>query len=86
MFGMNTMGKLFFATLGAWVAGKIVNTKIRGSEEQIQAVKNALLASKRFQAELNKPGATIDSVIHKMNIKDMSAKEFERVFGVKWPL
>ncbi len=83
---VNLLGKVFFATLGAWLVGKYVNTKLRGSQSEIEAVGNALAASRRFQDELNRPGATVDSVVQKLGIKHMSASEFERVLGVPWPL
>lgn len=83
---MNLLGKVFFATLGAWLVGKFVNTKLRGSASEIEAIGNALASSKRFQDELNRPGATVDSVVQKLGIKHMSASEFERVLGVPWPL
>lgn len=83
---VNLLGKVFFATLGAWLVGKYVNTKLRGSQSEIEAVGNALAASRRFQDELNRPGATVESVVQKLGIKHMSASEFERVLGVPWPL
>jgi hypothetical protein len=83
---LNLTGKIFLASLGAWMVGKYVNTKIRGSRDEVSAVSNALMASKRFQEELRKPGATVQSVMDKLHVKQMSASEFERVFGIKWPL
>lgn len=83
---VNLTGKLLLASLGAWLVGKVVNTKIRGNQDEITAVSNALMASRRFQDELNKPGASVQSVIDKLRVKQMSASEFERVLGVKWPL
>lgn len=83
---LNLTGKIFFATLGAWIIGKVVNTRLRGTKEQVEAVSNALLSSRKFQEELKKPGATMDSVVEKLNVKRMSAAEFERVFGTPWPL
>lgn len=83
---VNLTGKLLLASLGAWLVGKVVNTKIRGNQDEISAVSNALMASRRFQDELNKPGASVQSVIEKLRVKQMSASEFERVLGVKWPL
>ena len=82
----NILGKIFFATLGAWLVGKVINTKLRGSRDEVEAVANALSASRRFQDELNRPGATVDSVVQKLGVKHMSASEFERVLGVPWPL
>jgi hypothetical protein len=83
---LNLTGKIFLASLGAWLVGKVVNTKLRGSQDEITAVSNALMASRRFQEELRKPGASVQSVIEKLRIKQMSASEFERVLGVPWPL
>lgn len=83
---LNMTGKLLLASLGAWLVGKVVNTKIRGNQDEMSAVANALMASRRFQDELHRPGATVQSVIEKLKIKQMSASEFERVLGVSWPL
>ena len=83
---LNLTGKIFLASIGAWMVGKYVNTKIRGTEEEISAVTNALLSSRRFQEELRSPGASVQSVIDKLRIKQMSAAEFKRVLGVDWPL
>lgn len=83
---LNLTGKIFLASLGAWAVGKFVNTKLRGAPDEIQVVVNALLSSRVFQSELKKPGATVDSVMEKLRVKQMSAAEFERVLGVEWPL
>jgi hypothetical protein len=83
---MNIVGKLFLASVAAWLVGKVVNTKLRGSPREIQAVADAMLASKRFQDELHRTGATVDSVMNKLNLKHASAAEFERILGVKFPL
>ncbi len=82
----NLLGKIFYTACAAWLVGKAVNMKIRGSDSEINAVANAMLASRRFQDELNKPGATTDSVMHKLGLKHASAREFERILGVSWPL
>lgn len=83
---LNLTGKILFASMGAWLVGKLVNMKLRGSQSEITAVANALTASRRFQDELNKPGASVESVIQKLRLKNMSADEFERTMGVPWPL
>lgn len=85
-WGISLTGKLFLASVGAWIVGKNVNTKIRGNRDEVEAICNALAASKKFQDELRKPGATIESVVEKLRIKQMTASEFERVLGVRWPL
>lgn len=83
---LNLLGKVFLTACGAWVLGKATNLKIRGTKEEIAAVASALNSSKKFQDELRRPGASVQSVMEKLKVKNMSASEFERVFGVKWPL
>ena len=83
---LNVLGKILLVTLGAWIVGKVVSTKIRGSKTDVETIGNALMASRRFQDELNHPGASVDSVIRKLDLKHMSTSEFERVLGVPWPL
>lgn len=83
---LNLTGKILLASLGAWLVGKVVNVKLRGNQDEVTAVTNALMASRRFQEELRRPGATVQSVIEKLHIKQMSAYEFERTLGVPWPL
>jgi hypothetical protein len=82
---LNTLGKLMFAGIAAWIVGKTVRLKIRGTHSQVEAITNAMLASRRFQDELKRPGATVQSVIDRLGLKQASAAEFERVLGVKWP-
>lgn len=83
---LNLLGKIFFAACGAWLVGKATNLKIRGSQEEIQAVASAMMASRRFQEELSRPGATVESVMQQLGLKHASAREFERILGVPWPL
>jgi hypothetical protein len=83
---LNLTGKLLLTSLGSWLVGKPVNTKIRGSKDEIEAIANALLASRKFQDELRHPGASVQSVVDKLHVKQMTAIEFERVFGIPWPL
>jgi ACT domain-containing protein len=83
---VNLLGKLFLGACAAWVIGKVTNTKIRGTEEEVNAVYNAMVASRRFQNELQHPGATVSSVMDKLKLKNASAQEFERILGIKWPL
>jgi len=83
---LNLLGKIFFAACGAWLVGKATNLKIRGSQEEVDAVANAMMASRRFHEELSRPGATVESVMQHLGLKHASAREFERILGVPWPL
>jgi hypothetical protein len=44
------------------------------------------MASKEFQDEINKPGATIEDVIQKMKLKNVNKQSFEKITGKPWPL
>lgn len=83
---VNLLGKILFASMAAWIVGKATNMKIRGTPDEVKAVANAMMASRRFQEELNRSGATVESVMNKLGLKHASAREFERVLGVPWPL
>jgi hypothetical protein len=83
---MNVLGKIFLTSVAAWLVGKAINLKIRGTPEEVNAVAGAMIASRRFQDELNRPGATVDSVMNKLNLKHASVREFEQVLGIKFPL
>jgi hypothetical protein len=60
--------------------------KIKGTPQQIQAVTEIIMSSKEFQDELKNPGATVDSVIQKLNLHDISKKNFKNLTGHDWPL
>lgn len=84
-------GKLFFASIAAYVASDIAQAmklpiKLRGKPEEIKAVVDAITSSKDFQREIKKPGAKIEDVVQKMNLRNMNKSSFERLTGKKWPL
>lgn len=83
---VNLLGKIFLAAVAAWVVGKATNLKIRGTPAEVKAVTDAMLASRRFQDELSRPGATVNSVMQKLGLKNASVREFERILGIAWPL
>jgi len=83
---VNLLGKIFFTACAAWLVGKATNIKLRGTQEEIRAVSEAMMSSRRFQEELENPGATMDSVMNKLGLKHASAREFERILNVPWPL
>jgi hypothetical protein len=83
---LNLLGKIFFTAAAAWLVGHAINMKIRGSPAEVQAVANAMMASRRFQDELSRQGASVASVMQKLDLKHASAREFERILGVPWPL
>lgn len=95
-FSLSWAGKLFFAGVASYLAGVGLQKaaagapklpfKIRGTPEQIKAITDAILASKAFQEEIKKPGATVESVIQKLNLRNMNKDRFKQLTGRPWPL
>ena len=85
-YHISTVGKLFLAGVAAWLVGRASNLKVRGTQDEIDVLKNALMASKKFQDELNRPGATVQSVMDRLQLSRITAQEFERKLGIPWPL
>lgn len=86
-YKLSTLGKIFFAGLATKMAREIaMPLKLKARPEQIQAITDAIMASKEFQDEINKPGATIEDVIQKMKLKNVNKQSFEKITGKPWPL
>lgn len=83
---LNLLGKIFLTSAAAYTVGKLTNLKIRGTAEEVQAVADAMLSSRRFQQELEDEDATVESVIDKLGLKHASARQFEAILGIPWPL
>jgi hypothetical protein len=82
----NLLGKIFYGAVTAWLVGKACGLKIRGTQSEIDAVTNAMVSSRRFQDELSRPGATVESVFEKLALKNASRAEFERILKIAWPI
>ena len=85
-YKLSTTGKLFIAGVAAWLIGQKTRLKVKGSRQEIEKLATALVASKKFQHELKRDGATAQSVIQKLGLKNATAKDFERMTGIPWPM
>ncbi len=84
-YKLSTTGKIFVAAVAGWLLGRKTNLKIKGSKEEVEKLAAALVASRKFQDELAKPGATAESVISKLGLKNASVEDFERMTGIPFP-
>ena len=84
-FQVSTIGKIMLAGIAAWMVGKASRLKVRGTQQEVSAIANALRSSRRFQDEIRKPGATAQSVIQKLNLAKAYGRDFQRILGVPWP-
>ncbi len=83
---VNLLGKILLVAVGAWLVGRATNLKIRGTRDEIDAITSAMMASRRFQDELGRPGATVETVMEKLGLKHATARQFEEILGIEWPL
>lgn len=67
-------------------ASNIFPFKLQGTPEQLQAVMEVIKATKDFQDEVNREGATVETVMQKLNIQNLAKKAFEEKTGKPWPL
>jgi hypothetical protein len=86
-YKMTTLGKLIFASLLVTMStGKKSPFKLSGDQKKIDILARVVQSSKNFQEEIKRPGATVDSVIRAMDMKNIDAKNFKSEFGADWPL
>lgn len=86
-YRMTTLGKLVFASIiTAMVTGQRSPFKLSGDPRKIDTLARAVQSSKRFQDEIRRPGATVDSIMRALDAKHLNAKTFEQIFGAPFPL
>lgn len=83
-------GKLFWSGVASYLAGGAMKklklpVKVRGDKKKMKAMIDALVASKSFQDELKK-GKSIDQIVDKLKLRNVSKQDFERITKTKWPL
>lgn len=88
-FDLTPIGKLFFASLVSWIVGDEntkLNWNLRGEPKKLEVMTKTIIAAKKLQQELKRPGATVDTVFVKLNEKIAAAQEFQATFGFPFPL
>ena len=83
---LHKVGRLLYTGCAAWLLGKPMQMRVRGTAEQITALTEALHTSREFESELAREGATSESVMERLEVKRVAARNFQNAFGVPWPL
>lgn len=60
--------------------------KLTGTPEQLSAVMTVIQASKEFQEEMVRPGATVEQVVNLLNARNLAKQNFLEITGFSWPL
>lgn len=86
-YKMTTLGKLVFASIiTTMVTGQRSPFKLSGDPRKVEILAKAVQSSKRFQEEVKRPGASVDSVMRALDAKHIDARNFKSIFGADWPL
>ena len=84
---LNTLEKKkFLSFVESWITGKKNSLVINGTAEQVDSVKSVFEASRNFQNEISKSDTTLGVLTERLEEKKIAAANFERIFGMKWPL
>tara|TARA_Y100000310_G_C20095199_1_gene540143 strand:- start:189 stop:491 length:303 start_codon:yes stop_codon:yes gene_type:complete len=83
---LTMVGKIFLGALALSVLDRPTGYQVRGTLKEIEAVKDAVLSSKKFRCELTEPNATVESVIALLASKKDATQNFENILGVPWPM
>lgn len=84
---LDTSGQTLFASIASWLSdGHLESLYLEGTDSQINAIKNAMIASKDFQNELYSPTATLKTLSEKLETKTLAAATFKQELGISWLL
>ena len=83
---MAKKSEILNAGFAAWVARKPSGLSVKGSPEEIEAITEALNASRDFRDTLCTEGVDMKDIMGKLSKKQMAARKFEAVMGYPWAL
>lgn len=76
-----------FKNIAMWLCeNKVVELDLNGTPDQMLVIKEAIMASKRFQDELSNPAANLETITERLRSKHSAANRFQETFGLQWPL
>lgn len=79
---LSPIGKLFFGGMVAWITNNSkFNFKVRGDQSKVNALTNAIIATKNYNDVLKSENPTIQEVLDKLNTKSVAVKQFEEIMG-----
>jgi hypothetical protein len=82
---LSVVAKMFLAAVVSVVLGKPSNIRIRGSIDQVEATKQAILATVEFRDCVNSSGVTIQDIMDKLKAKNIAAQRFKTCLNIPWP-
>jgi hypothetical protein len=78
--------KLLKIAICSTVFNKGPEWSINGTNEELQALSNAMQATKQFTETINNENTTSIEAMRALKEKHSAARNFEVVYGIRWPL
>jgi len=78
--------KKFFTAAAHYILGQRSGVKVKGSSQKLQAVQEALGASRTLYEALQNPLTELDEVLRLIERKRVSSAKFRAVVGIDWVL
>jgi hypothetical protein len=83
---MTGVNKLFYAACAAWALGRKVDVRVMGDAREMKALSEALRTTNELREEITRDGATVESIVEKVERKREAIQEFQKVCGINWPV
>jgi hypothetical protein len=78
--------KIFYAMIAGDILGTITPIHLSVDEHRYSIYRSAVDATQRFNNIVNDSSATSEAIISSLRDKNTHTRNFEKSFGVKWPL
>jgi len=78
--------KLFLGTLASCVVGKRTNVMLRGTKREIDCVVKMILAARKFHEIIMSDSNDLKAILKALDEKMAVSREFEDIFGSRFPL
>src|SRR5688572_26323380 len=82
---ISVVGKVFLAAIASAALGRPSNVRVKGNPDQVEAIRAALAAAHALRVEIDRPGATVQDVMDKLQVLRAAAATFEDMTGLPWP-
>jgi len=75
-----------FSAAGRYILEGGEPPRLTGDPRQVEAIRNATIASRRFYEALNNKDASLDTIVTLNEDRKLAASRFEKALGTPWKL
>lgn len=75
-----------FEYISTWLQDELIcDLQFNGTQQQINVLKDVMLASKKFHHEVLRHDAKLSLISESLDLKHIAALRFQKTFGIVWP-